>query len=35
MLSEVLFQLNETSFRQLRCDHETGHLEHKIGNASK
>jgi len=21
--------------RQLRCDHETGHLEHKIGNASK
>jgi hypothetical protein len=34
-LSEVLFQLNETSLSQLRRDHETGHLEHKIANASK
>ena len=29
-LSEVLLQLNE-----LRRDHETGHLVHKIANASK
>jgi hypothetical protein len=35
MLSEVLLQLNETSLSQLRRDHETGHLEHKIANASK
>jgi hypothetical protein len=35
MLSEVLFQLNETSLPQLRRDRETCHLEHKIGNASK
>jgi hypothetical protein len=34
-LSEVLLQLNETSLSQLRRDHETGHLEHKIVNASK
>jgi hypothetical protein len=34
-LSEVLPQLNETSLSQLRLDHETGHLEHKIGQASK
>jgi hypothetical protein len=34
-LSEVLLQLNETSLSQLRRDHETGHLEHKIGKASK
>jgi hypothetical protein len=34
-LSEVLLQLNETSLNQLRRDHETGHLEHKIANASK
>jgi hypothetical protein len=34
-LSEVLLQLNETSLSQLRRDHETGHLEHKIGQASK
>lgn len=34
-LSEVLVQLNETSLSQLRRDHETGHLEHKIANASK
>src|SRR3984893_15356785 len=29
-LSEVLLQLNETSLSQLRRDHETDHLEHKI-----
>ena len=34
-LSEVLLQLNETSLSQLRRDHETGHLERKIANASK
>jgi hypothetical protein len=34
-LSEVLLKLNETSLSQLRRDHETGHLEHKINNASK
>jgi hypothetical protein len=34
-LSEILLQLNETSLSQLRRDHETGHLEHKIVNASK
>jgi hypothetical protein len=34
-LSEVLLQLNETSLSQLRSDHETGHLEHKIAQASK
>jgi hypothetical protein len=34
-LSEVLLKLNETSLRQLRRDYETGHLEHKIANASK
>jgi hypothetical protein len=34
-LSEVLLQLNETSLSQLRRDHETGHLEHKIANAPK
>jgi hypothetical protein len=34
-LSEVLLQLNETSLSQLRRDHEIGHLEHKIGQASK
>jgi hypothetical protein len=34
-LSEVLLQLNETSMSQLRRDHKTGHLEHKIANASK
>jgi hypothetical protein len=34
-LSEVLLQLNETSLSQLRRDHDTGHLEHKIANASK
>jgi hypothetical protein len=35
MLREVLFQVNETSLRQLRHNHETAHLEHKIGNVSK
>jgi hypothetical protein len=34
-LSEVLRELNETSLSQLRRDHETGHLEHKITKASK
>jgi hypothetical protein len=33
-LSEVLLQLNETSISQLRRDHKTGHLEHKIAKAS-
>ena len=33
-LSEVLLQLNETSLSQLRRDHETGHLEHKIAKVS-
>jgi hypothetical protein len=32
-LGEVLLQPNETSLSQLRRDHETGHLEHKILNA--
>lgn len=35
MLSEVLLKLNETSLSQLRRDHQTGHLEHKITKASK
>ena len=34
-LSEVLLKLNETSLSQLRRDHETGHLEHKIATALK
>jgi len=34
-LSEVLSHLNETSLSQLRRDHSTGHLEHKISQASK
>src|SRR5436190_9907611 len=34
-LSEVLLKLNETSLSQLRRDHETGHLDRKIVNASK
>jgi hypothetical protein len=34
-LGEVLLQLNQTSLSQLRRDHETGHLEHKIANVSK
>ena len=29
-LSEVILQLNETSLSQLRRDHETHHLMHKI-----
>jgi len=28
-------QLNETSLGQLRRDHDTGHLAHKIGKATK
>jgi hypothetical protein len=34
-LSEVLHQMNETSLSQLRRDHDTGHLEHKVSQASK
>ena len=34
-LSEVLLKLNEKSLSQLRRDHETGHLEHKIARPSK
>ena len=34
-LSQVLLKLNETSLSQLRRDHETGHLDRKIVNASK
>jgi hypothetical protein len=34
-LSEVMLQLNETSLSQLRRDHETDHLEHRIAHASK
>ena len=34
-LSEVLLQLNETSLSQLRRDHETERLEHKIARASE
>ena len=34
-LRDVLLKLNETSLGQLRRDHETGHLEHKITKASK
>jgi len=34
-LSKVLLQLNETSLSQLRRDHETGHLDHRIAKASK
>ena len=32
-LSDVLAHLNETSLSQLRRDHETGHLAHKIDHA--
>jgi hypothetical protein len=34
-LSDVLLQLNETSLSQLRRDHGTGHLDHKLKEASK
>jgi hypothetical protein len=34
-LSDVIQQLNATSASQLRRDHETGHLEHKIAQALK
>lgn len=34
-LNEVLRQLNETSLSQLRRDHGTGHLGHKIDHATK
>src|SRR5437899_12209430 len=34
-LSDVLLHLNETSLSQLRRDYKTGHLDHKITNASR
>ena len=34
-LGEVLQHLNETALSQLRRDHDTGHLGHKISKASK
>ena len=34
-LNEIVQQLNETSLSQLRRDHDTGHLSHKIGKAAK
>ena len=34
-LSEVMPQLNETSLSQLRRDHETHHLKHKIAHVSE
>jgi hypothetical protein len=33
-LSDILHHLNETSLSQLRRDYKTGHLDHKITNAS-
>jgi hypothetical protein len=33
-LSEVILQLNETSLSQLRRDHETHHLMHKIAHVA-
>jgi hypothetical protein len=33
-LSDILLHLNEPSLSQLRRDHETGHLGHKITKAS-
>jgi hypothetical protein len=33
-LSDVMLHLNETSLSQLRRDYKTGHLDHKITNAS-
>jgi hypothetical protein len=34
-LSEVMPQLNETSLSQLRRDHETHHLKHKIAHVAE
>ena len=34
-LSEVMLQLNETSLSQLRRDHETHHLKHKIAHVAE
>jgi hypothetical protein len=34
-LGEVLTHLNETSLSQLRRDHDTGHLGHKIDHVPK
>ena len=33
-LSDIFLNLNETSLSQLRRDYKTGHLDHKIINAS-
>ena len=32
-LGDIMLHLNETSLSQLRRDHKTGHLDHKITNA--
>ena len=34
-LSEVMPQLNETSLSQLRRDHETHHLKHKVAHVAE
>jgi hypothetical protein len=34
-LSEVMLQLNETSLSQLRRDHETHHLKHKVAHVAE
>ena len=34
-LSEVMRQLNETSLSQLRRDHETHHLKHKVAHVAE
>jgi hypothetical protein len=33
--SEVMLQLNETSLSQLRRDHETHHLKHKVAHVAE
>jgi hypothetical protein len=33
-LGDIFLNLNETSLSQLRRDYKTGHLDHKITNAS-
>jgi len=35
VIPKPLLQLNETSLSQLRRDHETEHLEHKIAHVSE
>src|SRR6202048_5242430 len=34
-LSEVMLQLNETSLSELRRDHETHHLKHKVAHVAE